>query len=447
MLRKTLIAGALLILAGALAALWWRIDGNRMPDFDFPEPPSIPEPNAFDLLVDAAEGVPDDGAAISEAVTGKRDPETGEWQEPTLDQIRPVVDEHQEALALARDGLQHPFHYPDLHRVLMGEGEYHFGDFRMLARLMTLEAKVHLADEEFGRAMESVLDCLELGRKIGARSPFIGALTGIAIHGIALGRSPQIISGLNADELLDSIDRMEALRKIRLDMADILRAERRHSFNNLKSVFTKPDWRLRLAESEQMYIDDSWFGEADFTYWQRVQVRLRTWKYHKGSIVGAFEDMTSAVSEVLDRPFFEREGRFPNPGRTLPPSLGESFIESVPGTWFVVLLNQTTYEMLLATLAIEAWRKDTGEYPEELEDLTTELLQTRPHDPFTTGDPLRYRRQNDSYVLYSVGPNGNDDGGHPMENPDSESELRYRPHAELSGDLVAGFNVLRPPEP
>ena len=444
MLRKSLVAGFALVLGTALAALWWRIDGERMPEFDYPEPPPTPEPNAFDFLVEAAETVPDHGAAISEAVSGTRDPKTGEWQDPTMGQVRSVVEENREALALIREGLRHPFQYPELHRVLMGEGESHFGSFRMLARLLSLEAKIHLADEHVDQSMDSVINCLELGRKIGNRSPFIVALTGIATYGIGVETAPEIIPSLSKSELSEAIRRLESLSEIPLDMAEIFAAERRHSLKHLESVFSEPDWRLRLAESEQMYLDDSWYGEAGFTLWQRIQMRLRSWRYHKEKIVGAFERMTWAVREILEEPFSEREGRFPTPGRPLPTSLSETFIESVPKVWFSALVTQTAHEGLLATLALEAWRKENGEYPEELEDLRTDLLQSLPRDPFTDGQPLQYRREGDDYVLYSIGPNGEDNDGQAMKRPDGPPERRYLPRDDLTGDLVAGVNVLRP---
>ncbi len=447
MLRKFLVAGFALVLGTVLAALWWRIDGDRMPEFDYPESRQVPEPNAFDFLVEAAEAIPDHGKSIADAVSGTRDPETGEWRDPTLDQVRSAVEENRQALALIREGLQHPFHYPQLHRVLLGEGDYHFGAFRMAARLLTLEARLHAADERFDRAMESVLDCLELGRKIGTRSPFSGALTGIANHGIGAHDAPAIVPNLRQTELLDAIERLESLGEVPLEMAGIFASERVHGLKYLESIFSKSDWRLRLAESEQMYLDDSWYGRAEFTLWQRLQMRLRAWKYHQGKIVRTVDEMTSAVGEILEEPFSDREGRFPTPGRPLPPSLGENFIEAVPKVWFSVLVAQTTHEGLLATLALEAWRKKHGEYPERLEDLEPNLLSSVPRDPFALDQALRYRREDDTYLLYSIGPNGQDNGGEAMERPDEEDPIRRKvPRTDLPGDLVVGINLLRPPD-
>ncbi len=70
--------------------------------------------------------------------------------------------------------------------------------------------------------------------------------------------------------------------------------------------------------------------------------------------------------------------------------------------------------------AIETFRKDRGEYPSDLSALRESLkkepenynLRSVPKDPFSrTREPFRYVRQEESWILYSVGPDGDDDQG------------------------------------
>jgi hypothetical protein len=65
---------------------------------------------------------------------------------------------------------------------------------------------------------------------------------------------------------------------------------------------------------------------------------------------------------------------------------------------------------MAADLAILAYRQEHGRPPPRLDDLAPDYLTHVPLDPFAN-EPLRYRLTADSYVLYSVGPNGRDDGG------------------------------------
>ena len=61
-------------------------------------------------------------------------------------------------------------------------------------------------------------------------------------------------------------------------------------------------------------------------------------------------------------------------------------------------------------MALALFRSDRGEYPDRLDQLTPKFLSSLPVDPFGDG-PFHYRRTDDGFLLYSVGVNGQDDGG------------------------------------
>jgi hypothetical protein len=63
-----------------------------------------------------------------------------------------------------------------------------------------------------------------------------------------------------------------------------------------------------------------------------------------------------------------------------------------------------------ATLAVERYSRDKGTWPASLEKLKPDFLGVVPLDPFD-GKPLRYRRVADGVIVYSVGPDGIDNGG------------------------------------
>lgn len=60
--------------------------------------------------------------------------------------------------------------------------------------------------------------------------------------------------------------------------------------------------------------------------------------------------------------------------------------------------------------ALAAYQADQGRPPASLEDLVPAYLPSVPLDPYT-GKPLHYRIRGDICTVYSVGPNGQDDGG------------------------------------
>ena len=54
--------------------------------------------------------------------------------------------------------------------------------------------------------------------------------------------------------------------------------------------------------------------------------------------------------------------------------------------------------------------KNHGRLPGPLDELAPRYLEAVPADPFD-GRPLRYKRLENGYVIYSIGSNGIDDGG------------------------------------
>src|SRR5262249_50046251 len=73
--------------------------------------------------------------------------------------------------------------------------------------------------------------------------------------------------------------------------------------------------------------------------------------------------------------------------------------------------SQTEINQALIACALERFRLAHGEYPENLGALVPQFLDAIPHDVIG-GRPLNYRRASEgTFVLYSVGWNGRDDGG------------------------------------
>lgn len=75
--------------------------------------------------------------------------------------------------------------------------------------------------------------------------------------------------------------------------------------------------------------------------------------------------------------------------------------------------------LLETRLALELYRRAEGQWPTQLEDLVPGYLAAVPDDPFAAG-PLIYRRQGDGFALYSVGPDGQDNGGRTSSGPQDD---------------------------
>jgi hypothetical protein len=64
-------------------------------------------------------------------------------------------------------------------------------------------------------------------------------------------------------------------------------------------------------------------------------------------------------------------------------------------------------------VAITRARLATGSLPEAVAAFVPDQLPALPIDPFTADAPLRAKFVENGWIVYSVGPDGEDDGGPP----------------------------------
>jgi len=90
-----------------------------------------------------------------------------------------------------------------------------------------------------------------------------------------------------------------------------------------------------------------------------------------------------------------------------------------------IMANETTREMAVVGIALRRYQVRHGHYPAELSALTPEFLPTMPRDP-VDGKPLHYHPVGErSFLLYSIGKDGVDDGGD-AANPQKNGSLFWQ---------------------
>ena len=78
-----------------------------------------------------------------------------------------------------------------------------------------------------------------------------------------------------------------------------------------------------------------------------------------------------------------------------------------------VMRVEVARQVVITALALKRFQLQHGGFPADLNALAPKFISTVPRDP-VDGQPLRYRRNTDgTFLLYSIGENGKDDGGNP----------------------------------
>jgi hypothetical protein len=111
-------------------------------------------------------------------------------------------------------------------------------------------------------------------------------------------------------------------------------------------------------------------------------------------------------------------------------SVAYSFHAFVPAAMVRIDLRRQAEENLtLLAVALAGYRADhEKKYPATLAELAPAYIDAIPKDPFTDGD-LQYRPDGEGYLLYSVGPNGKDEGG---LGPESFTQVPSGEHDDIS---------------
>jgi hypothetical protein len=104
-------------------------------------------------------------------------------------------------------------------------------------------------------------------------------------------------------------------------------------------------------------------------------------------------------------------------------------------TWDNFARSHAETEMMRLALALERHQLEHGTLPPSLDALIPAHLPAVAEDPFS-GRPLRYRRLDHGYLLYSVGPDGVDDGGRPRDAKDKQQKTWDIPFTVERPDLA-----------
>ncbi len=69
-------------------------------------------------------------------------------------------------------------------------------------------------------------------------------------------------------------------------------------------------------------------------------------------------------------------------------------------------------------------RAKNGKYPEKLDNLVPDFIASVPLDPFD-GKPIRLKQTESELVIYSIGPDGIDDGGKRIDPQTQKGDITF----------------------
>jgi hypothetical protein len=293
----------------------------------------------------------------------------------------------------------------------------HVQDAREIANLLTLDAALRAQDGDADGALASAQAACNAGRSLGDEPCAISqivrrACVSLAVRSaertLAQGEpSPQALAGLQRqlqDEATPPV-LLLAMRSVRANMHGCLEAFKAGKVNYQTFGMRLP----LLMPAPAMTIVDAAKARAAHAAYLRY---------------------LTEIVEIAKLPPMEQKARLSNlkkPDVNLPMlllALGEGDNTKILVTF---QRQEALLDATVTALAVERYRHDKGRWPEALAGLVPDYLSQVPTDLFG-GAPLRYQQLDDGVVVYSVGPDGQDDGGKIVRNanPPSGADIGFR---------------------
>jgi len=277
----------------------------------------------------------------------------------------------------------------------MDEGMPYYAAFRSVARRFIMEAGARRAAGDCRGAADSALDALEMAQDAKTQGSLMSLLVGISCEAIALASLDQTVPGLTGAECRDVLAHLQGIAAQRPSEVEALTGAEVHSRVYLKYFLENPDGMRELYTRL-----DPPMSAAEYE-------RLRA------SLPEAWQSMGQYFEQL------RQEATLPcNKRAVLAPPENvylQPLLKSLTLTAFKDARATTLLRLHELQLAAQAYLRDKGHDPAKLSDLVPDYIEQIPEDPMT-GEPLRSVTRGVQFIVYSVGPDGIDDGGRVFNN-------------------------------
>jgi hypothetical protein len=325
---------------------------------------------------------------------------------------------------------------------------------RGLANALVARAMLRVGEDKYDEAWQDLLACHRLGRLVGRGGTLIEGLVGMAIDGLAAKADLAYLEAVRADpkrieSCLRDLQKLplapEIIEKIdvgeRFMLLDTILMVDRHGIKYLEAVAPSKGWNSLGEADAQLVLKDidwdpalrnvnQWYDRmvaasrrpdpsARQKEWRQIDHELRSLKANVLVDSGGFGESLLNIKD----------------GKARGAALGDLIIIlAMPALYRVQNASdriQQTQNNLHLAFALARYRCVHGNYPKSLDALAPKYLPRIPQDIFS-GKPLIYRPSETGYLLYSVGPNGKDDGGRgPDDDPSGDDLVIRMPLPEL----------------
>lgn len=417
-LAKAVAAGTLLFIDNAVAAegRMLRVEAAQIISTALPPAPSADD-NAAPLYQRAFASLTAD-KELDESDSPFKDPLTADV---ASGEITAILERHAATLDLLRRATDKPgcrferdWSRPALDMLLPEVQE-----MRRAARLLTLAARRAAADGDGEQALADVVRIHRLGMHAASEPILISGLVGQAIDALALGTLADVLPRLEKSDL--PLLEKDSLRDF---VATPIRYQRAFLGEEAFGLAMLGDLADGSKGMTTLELLQSVSGEPTrFTFDSPFSLLYRC--FMLPADIASYRDILRRYQDIAGKMLLPKSQPYPVVVKETAEI--EETLESRPAGVFAALLAPALSGVLKSQARSAAMHDVAGVLVAAIrarlagaslaESLVPEAVPALPGDPFTEDKPLLAKRDDDGWVVYSVGPDGEDDGGPP---PDAE---------------------------
>ena len=292
-------------------------------------------------------------------------------------------------------------------------------NIRSAARLLQLEGVLHAENAKPELALRSITSIFGLGRSLSKEPILVSQLVRLACQSFGVSALEHVINRTEfTDEQLVSLSRTLTSGEDHSPMTRAFAGERCAG----GSIFKEPSARiLKLTNG----------GSSKLVF---VPLALYKFVGLADKDASIYLDLMSDYIETTQLPPHQRqeaadaiEAKFTAISKAH--ILLHAIMPALPRVTTIDIRSIAQLHTAQVALAIQRYRLATGNIPESLADLLPTYLDAVPKDPFD-GKDLRYKKLETGFVVYSIGEDGNDDGG------------QEKPRKKTSGDVPVDITFI-----
>ncbi len=285
-------------------------------------------------------------------------------------------------------------------------------DLRRFASLLGLHARWSIAHGDLPTALRDIGSVNRISRHMIQNPILVSLLVGAAIEKMALEETQNALNAGASESAMAAIEETSAFSFEAL-YPTALRTERSLYFATIASI------------SEDGALAKETLSGAQFSFIAQSAYRifLAPSDFEIGSLY--FRHLSAQGS----LPYYKTSENFANVMNAAQSSGSALLLYMLP-TLSKARENVAAGDASVAAMNLgivaHRYQLKNGKLPDALDDLVPEFIPFVPIDPFD-GKPMKYERSNDDVLIYSVGPNGKDDGDSPKKNDDIVFTLKALP--------------------